>query len=55
MEELAIMADVARQGASVFVYPGALTLLQEITEGLHPAAPDVLRNLTSVSLDLKRR
>lgn len=55
MEELAIMADVARQGVSVFVYPGALTLLQEITEGLHPAAPDALRNLTSVSLDLKRR
>lgn len=55
LEELAIFAYLADRGASAFVYPGALTLLQEITEGRHLSAPDALKNLTSISLDLKRR
>jgi tRNA-dependent cyclodipeptide synthase len=53
IEELAIMAALSKEGAGVFIYPGALNFLTEIIEGLHPDAPEELRQLVSVSLRLK--
>ena len=55
LEEFAIFACLAREGVKVMVYPGSFSSLAEIAAGLHPGAPDELRELTVVSLKLKRR
>lgn len=54
LEELAIFACLSEQGCDVFVYPGALRALTEIVEGLHPGAPQALKDLVCVELKIKR-
>jgi tRNA-dependent cyclodipeptide synthase len=54
LEELAILACLSEQGNNVFVYPGDLRALSEISEGLHPDAPQALKDLTCVELKTKR-
>jgi len=54
LEELAIFACLSAEGHQVFVYPGALNILTEISEGLHPNAPQPLKSLVSVALKIKR-
>lgn len=55
LEELAILEVLARQRTSVFVYPGSLAPLTEISNGEHPGAPDGLKNLVNVALHVRRR
>lgn len=55
LEEVAITALLLHQRVFVFVYPGALTIMQELSQGLHPDAPEEFKQLVSVNLRLKRR
>ncbi|MEV7940206.1 tRNA-dependent cyclodipeptide synthase [Kitasatospora sp. NPDC088264] len=55
LEESAIFACLVQEGLSVMVYPGSFGTLSEVTDGRHPDAPEELRRLTVVSLDLRRR
>ena len=55
LEEVAITAMLLQQGVSVFVYPGTLTIMQELSLGQHPSAPREFERLISVNLRLKRR
>ncbi len=54
LEELAIFTCLSEEGNNVFIYPGALRVLTEISEGLHPRAPQALKDLISVELKIKR-
>lgn len=54
LEELAVFACLSAQGYKVFVYPGALRVLTEIAAGLHPEAPQELKDLINVELKIKR-
>lgn len=54
-EELAIMACAHREGFETFVYPGNLAIAAELSAGVHPGAPRELREMTTVSLDLRPR
>lgn len=54
LEELAVFAYLSEQGHKVFVYPGALRVLTEISAGLHPDAPPALKELINVELKIKR-
>ncbi len=55
LEEVAITALLLKSGVFVFVYPGTLTIMQELSQGLHPGAPEEFKNLVSVNLRQKRR
>ncbi|MGW1197557.1 tRNA-dependent cyclodipeptide synthase [Streptomyces sp. NPDC002536] len=55
LEEFAIFACLRRLGLPVMVYPGSFSTLSEIARGLHPDAPQELRDLIVVSLHLKGR
>lgn len=55
LEEFAIFACLKNRDYSVMVYPGSFATLAEISEGEHPDAPDVLKDLTVVSLHIKKR
>ena len=54
LEEMAIICCEYRHGFSAIVYPGSLTTVSEISEGLHPNAPYELKNMTTIELKLKR-
>ncbi|MEI5100700.1 tRNA-dependent cyclodipeptide synthase [Streptomyces sp. PmtG] len=55
LEEFAVFACLQRRGLPVMVYPGSFSTLAEIAKGVHPGAPDELRELVVVSLHLKGR
>ncbi len=55
IEELAIVTMLIRDGWDIFVYPGSLDPFVEITQGLHPHAPEELKKLRNVVLGLKKR
>ncbi|MDO9105560.1 MAG: tRNA-dependent cyclodipeptide synthase [Methylovulum sp.] len=55
LEEVAITAMLIQQGVFVFVYPGTLTIMQELSLGEHPGAPEEFKQLVSVNLRQKRR
>lgn len=54
MEELALFTYVAKEGWSIFIYPGSIKTFEEISEGLHPGVPEPLKQMIWVSLHLKR-
>lgn len=54
MEELAIIACLAQERPRTFVYPGSLTILDEIASGKHLNIPNSLMMLDYVELKLKR-
>ena len=55
LEELAIMSCLAQEGPCTFVYPGSLTILDEIADGKHPGVPAPLLTMDYVELKLKHR
>ncbi|MFE2147224.1 tRNA-dependent cyclodipeptide synthase [Streptomyces sp. NPDC059456] len=55
LEEFAVFCCVTRRDLPVMVYPGQFVTLDEISAGLHPQAPDELRDLTLVALRVQGR
>lgn len=55
LEEFAVFCYLTRRDLPVMVYPGQFVTLAEIAAGLHPQAPDELRDLTLVSLRVQGR
>jgi tRNA-dependent cyclodipeptide synthase len=55
LEELAIISCLAQDGPCSFVYPGSLTILEEIAQGQHPGVPAPLLSIDYVELKLKHR
>jgi tRNA-dependent cyclodipeptide synthase len=55
LEELAVIGCLAQSSPCAFVYPGSLTLMKEIAEGLHPSVSACLQQIDYVELHLKRR
>lgn len=56
LEELAVICCLAQASSPcTFVYPGSLTILQEIADGKHPYLPPSLLQIDYVKLQLKRR
>lgn len=55
LEELAVICCLAHDHPCTFVYPGSLTILQEIAEGKHPGVPACLMQIDYVELKLKSR
>ncbi|MDJ0618427.1 MAG: tRNA-dependent cyclodipeptide synthase [Calothrix sp. MO_192.B10] len=54
LEESALFTCLAKEGWPVFVYPGSIKTFEEISEGLHPAVPEPLKQMIWVSLHLRR-
>jgi tRNA-dependent cyclodipeptide synthase len=54
LEESAIFACLVKDGWPVMVYPGSIKPLEDIVEGKHPEVPEPLRQMTWVSLRLKK-
>jgi tRNA-dependent cyclodipeptide synthase len=55
LEELAVICCLAQDYPCTFVYPGSLTILEEIAQGKHPYLPDHLLHIDYVELKLKNR
>lgn len=55
LEELAVISCLAQEGPCTFVYPGSLTILEEIADGKHPGVPAPLLTIDYVELKLKHR
>jgi len=55
LEELAVICCLAQDRSCTFVYPGSLTILEEIAEGKHPYVPKCLMQIDYVELKLKSR
>lgn len=55
LEELAVFASLSQQKNDIMIYPGSLDALGEIVEGKHQDIVEGLKQLTVVSLTLKRR
>jgi tRNA-dependent cyclodipeptide synthase len=55
LEELAVISCLAEDGPCSFVYPGSLTVLEEIAEGKHPGVPAPLHAVDYIELKLKHR
>ncbi|MDO7925195.1 tRNA-dependent cyclodipeptide synthase [Pseudomonas sp. KFB-139] len=55
LEEFSVFACLVRKGFRVMAYPGAFSTLAEIAAGDFPGVLDELKELTVVSLQLKRR
>ncbi|MER5964600.1 tRNA-dependent cyclodipeptide synthase [Streptomyces sp. NPDC002057] len=55
LEEFAVFCCLARRDLPVMVYPGRFSTLAEMASGMHPGAPDELRDLTLVSLHIQGR
>jgi tRNA-dependent cyclodipeptide synthase len=53
LEELAVICCLAQASPCTFVYPGSLTILQEIADGKHPSVPASLLQIDYVELNLK--
>ena len=54
LEELAVFACLARDSPRTFIYPGSLTILDEIASGKHPDVPAGLLEMDYVELKIKR-
>jgi tRNA-dependent cyclodipeptide synthase len=55
LEELAVICCLAQASPCTFVYPGSLTILEEIAGGKHPSVPACLLQIDYVELKLKGR
>jgi tRNA-dependent cyclodipeptide synthase len=55
LEEFAIFACLRQRNIEVMVYPGSFSTMAEIASGEHPAAPEELRQMVVVSLNLRGR
>ena len=55
LEELAVISCLAEEAPCTFVYPGSLTILEEIADGKHPDLPAPLHTTDYVELKLKHR
>jgi len=55
LEELAVICCLAQDVPCTFVYPGSLTILQEIAAGRHPNVPACLLQIDYIELKLKCR
>lgn len=55
LEEIALTAILLSQGVTIFVYPGTLRIMQELSLGEHPGVPSVFNQLVSINLRQKRR
>jgi tRNA-dependent cyclodipeptide synthase len=55
LEELGVICCLAQDFPCTFVYPGSLTILEEIAEGKHPCVPACLLQMDYVELKLKGR
>jgi tRNA-dependent cyclodipeptide synthase len=55
LEELAILCCLSQDYPWTFVYPGSLTILEEIAQGKHTGVPAGLLQMEYVELKLKRR
>lgn len=55
LEELAVICCLAQDSPCTFVYPGSLTILEEIAGGKHPFVPAPLLDIDYVELKLKSR
>jgi tRNA-dependent cyclodipeptide synthase len=55
LEELAVICCLAQEAPCTFVYPGSLSILQEIANGEHPSVPAYLLQVDYVELKLKSR
>jgi len=55
LEEFAIFSCLKKRGRSVMIYPGSFSTLSEIAAGEHPEALEELKELTAVSLHIKKR
>ncbi|MVF11450.1 tRNA-dependent cyclodipeptide synthase [Ketobacter sp. MCCC 1A13808] len=53
LEELAVTSCLIAEGWTTLVYPGELNAFDEIANGLHPGVPELLKQLTSVSLTFR--
>jgi tRNA-dependent cyclodipeptide synthase len=55
LEELAVICCLAHDSPCSFIYPGSLSILEEIAHGKHPGVPRCLLNIDYVKLELKSR
>jgi tRNA-dependent cyclodipeptide synthase len=55
LEELAVISCLAEGKPCSFIYPGSLTILEEIAQGKHPGVPAPLHTIDYVELKLKNR
>lgn len=55
LEEFAIFACLVKRNVPVMIYPGSFSTLTEIADGQHPKILQELKELTVVSLQLKKR
>ncbi|MGG4663462.1 tRNA-dependent cyclodipeptide synthase [Providencia vermicola] len=55
LEEFAIFACLANRGLNVMVYPGTFSSLAEIVNGEHPDIIDELKQMTVISLNIKKK
>ncbi len=55
LEEFAIFTVLREQGIRVFAYPGSFSTLNEVANGEHDGVDPMLRDLTIVSLSLRKR
>jgi tRNA-dependent cyclodipeptide synthase len=55
LEEAACFAMLVKKGIYLFVYPGVLTIFQELSQGMFPNAPEELKNMISVNIRQKKR
>jgi tRNA-dependent cyclodipeptide synthase len=55
LEELAVICCLAHDSPCSFIYPGSLSILEEIADGKHPEVPRSLLNIDYVKLKLKTR
>jgi tRNA-dependent cyclodipeptide synthase len=55
LEEFAIFSFLYTKGYRSMIYPGSISTLAEIAEGLHYGSPEELKNLITISLHIKKR
>jgi len=56
IEELAVFACMVKQlDTNMFLYPGVLSTMAEISEGLYPNAPKELKETVTVELGFRKR
>jgi tRNA-dependent cyclodipeptide synthase len=55
LEELAIFSCLFEAHLCPILYPGSLSIFEEIANGEHPDVPDCLKNMIYVSLQFKKR
>lgn len=55
LQEFAVFCCLYKSGLKSMIYPGSFSTLAEIAEGDHPGAPEELKNMTIISLHIKKR